>query len=103
MRVISQDGKEDFPYENFVIGITNDNVIVATRDVESPPEKLFHSVIASYSNEEKAIKAMELLRACYQHSEEHKHCGEVHYGVRFVFQFPQDDEIYVKEEEDGKT
>jgi hypothetical protein len=93
MRVISQDGTCDVPYELVYISIgynSKKQIIVYNHNDRYNPFTL-----AEYSTEEKAIKAMELLRACYQHSEEHKHCGEVHYGVRFVFQFPQDDEIYV--------
>lgn len=32
MRIISQNGVVDAPYENFVFSITKDNCIVATRD-----------------------------------------------------------------------
>jgi hypothetical protein len=120
MRVISQSGKTDLPYENFVIGITSDNVIVATRDVASPPEKLFHSVIAKYSTEEKAIKAMEMLREAhskgiyieYPKIDENKIAKdddlslwnaqtftkfypEGYYRPCKIFQFPADNEIEV--------
>ena len=37
MRVISQDGVIDVPYENFVFGITKDNSIVAIRDTVARP------------------------------------------------------------------
>jgi hypothetical protein len=65
MRVISQDGRIDIPYENFVVGITNDNYIVASRNIADPPGVFAQSTIAKYSTREKAIKAMEMLREAY--------------------------------------
>ena len=65
MRVISQDGRTDIPYENFVFGITKDNSIVAIRDTIARPSEIAHGVVATYSIEEKAKKAMEMLREAY--------------------------------------
>lgn len=65
MRVISQDGRTDIPYENFVFGITKDNSIVAIRDTIARPSEIAHGVVATYSTEEKAKKAMEMLRYAY--------------------------------------
>jgi hypothetical protein len=65
MRVISQDGRTDIPYENFVFGITKDNSIVAIRDTIARPSEIAHGVVATYSTEEKAKKAMEMLRIAY--------------------------------------
>ena len=62
MRVISQDGKLDFPYENSVVFISlvdaSEIRIVAIGDDDNV-------VIAKYSTEEKAKKAMEMLRDAY--------------------------------------
>ena len=62
MRVISQDGKLDFPYENSVVFINlvdaSEIRIVAIGDDDDV-------VIAKYSTEEKAKKAMEMLRIAY--------------------------------------
>ena len=62
MRVISQDGKLDFPYENSVVFINlvdaSEIRIVAIGDDDDV-------VIAKYSTEEKAKKAMEELRYAY--------------------------------------
>ena len=62
MRVISQDGKLDFPYENSVVFINlvdaSETRIVAIGDDDDV-------VIAKYSTEEKAKKAMEMLRIAY--------------------------------------
>lgn len=62
MRILSQDGRIDLPYEKFSLSITQDNCIVATRDVVASMEEILIGVIAKYSTEEKAKKAMEMLR-----------------------------------------
>lgn len=69
MRVISQTGKTDVSYENFVFSILNSSGgnygIVAVKNVAEPPEVFLNSLIATYSTEAKAIKAMEMLRETY--------------------------------------
>jgi hypothetical protein len=118
MRVISQTGKTDVPYENFVfsiIKISGGNYgIVAVKNVAEPPEVFLNSLIATYSTKEKAIKAMEILREQYSRIEiikalasgTCKHMEESLKPEEFkdilkkyinmeVFQFPQDDEIEV--------
>ena len=69
MRVISQTGKTDIPYEDFVFSILNSGGgnygIVAVKNVAEPPEVFMNSLIATYSTETKAIKAMEMLREAY--------------------------------------
>ena len=60
MRVISQDGTIDVPYENFVFSILNSSGgnygIVAVKNVAEPPEVFWNSLIATYSTEANAIK-----------------------------------------------
>lgn len=85
MRVISQDGRTDIPYENFVFGITKDNSIVAIRDTIARPSEIAHGVVATYSTEEKAKKAMEMLREEYQ-----KYASQ---NYMKVFQFPAEEEL----------
>ena len=58
MRVISQNGKLDFPYENIVVEIM-DNVIVAYTPMTSPLR------MAQYKSHEKAEKAMQMLHEAY--------------------------------------
>ena len=65
MRIISQDGTIDIPYENFVFGITKDNFIVAIRDTIARPSEVCQGIVAEYSSKEKAQKAMEMLRTAY--------------------------------------
>jgi hypothetical protein len=105
MRVISQDGRIDIPYDNFVVGITNDNYIVASRNIADPPGVFAQSTIAKYSTREKAIKAMEMLREKYLKymkvdggADLLKGGGYVQpniWNVPKIFQFPQEDEIEV--------
>jgi hypothetical protein len=120
MRVISQSGTLDLPYENFVIGKTASNEIVAMKTVGDYPENVMASVIAKYSTEEKAIKAMEMLRETYDKGEYvrypkiskvksdkdddltiwniqtlEKFFPKGYYEPCKVFQFPADDEIEV--------
>lgn len=120
MRVISQTGKTDIPYENFVFSILNSGGgncgIVAVKNVAEPPEVFMNSLIATYSTEAKAIKAMEMLRGRYRKLEVMKviASGTAEYMEKSlatdemigqynaycdmnVFQFPQDDGIEVVE------
>lgn len=123
MRVISQDGRTDIPYENFVFGITKDNFIVAIRDTVARPSEVCQGIVAEYSTKAKAQKAMEMLRTAYagrfvtnadisdDFNEQLKELMKGGFGTVIVkdtndsrvefnnlngyFQFPQDDEIEV--------
>lgn len=128
MRVISQNGTIDIAYENFVFSILNSGGgncgIVAVKNVAEPPEVFMNSLIATYSTEAKAIKAMEMLREAYigmpiamqnvaipeDLETEFERLNECCVMVRAenqppnvefinnaIFQFPQDDEIEVVE------
>lgn len=81
MRIISQDGMIDIPYENFVFGVTKDNSIVAIRDAVARPSGIVHGVVAKYSTEAKAKKAIEMLH------DEWNDCGQAG-----LFQFPKDED-----------
>lgn len=122
MRVISQDGTIDVPYENFVFGITLDNYISAVINTAVRPTEVVNGIMAKYSSREKALKAMELLRETYigipivmqnvdvsedveKEFERLNKCGvmvraenqpsKVDFISNAVFQFPQDNEIEV--------
>ena len=105
MRVISQDGKLDFPYENSVVFINlldaSEIRIVAMGDDDD-------AVIAKYSTEEKAKKAMEMLRERHTDNvfcrEDIQYKAEIMLdeGLDIVremmmkceyFRFPKDDEV----------
>lgn len=102
MRVISQDGTVDFPYEKAVLYVEYESVIAKVGNERC--------VIGIYSTEEKAIKAMEMLREKYENNEFYHHTAttdifKVSAGLlsnkKFkeatseYFRFPQDDEIEV--------
>lgn len=114
MRVISQHGNVDLPYEQIVMCHAMESVIALYNG-----EKY---VLGEYSSKEKAYKAMELLRKTYigmpivmrnvdisedvaKEFERLKKCGvlvnaekqpsRVDFISNVIFQFPQDDEIEV--------
>ena len=114
MRVISQHGNVDLPYEQVVVCHAMESVIVLYNG-----EKY---VLGEYSSKEKAYKAMEMLREAYvgmsivmqnvdisedvsKEFERLKKCGimaqiknqppKVDFINNAIFQFPQDDEIEV--------
>lgn len=62
MRVISQDGRLDFPYENSVVFITpRDASEIRIQAIGDDDD----GMLAKYSTKEKAKKAMEMLRDAY--------------------------------------
>lgn len=88
MRVISQDGTIDVPYEHYTIWLYKDQYLdiyhIACECGETGYRRL-----ADYSAEAKAVKAMEMLREQYK-----KYVG-ASVNIYAIFQFPQDDEIEV--------
>ena len=83
MRIISQDGKCDYPYENSTLFIDYMdgrviNIVPSTGGCKG-------TKIATYSTEEKAVKAMEMLRKAWKFE-----TGIYHRNI--IFQFPQDDD-----------
>lgn len=114
MRIISQNGNVDLPYEKFVFGITKDNKIACCRECVAPPYEIYNGIIAEYSSKEKALKAMEMLREQHERLEVFKVLASgatehmeksltyeelVKYNQLYremnVFQFPKDDEVEV--------
>lgn len=93
MRIISQDGRVDFPYEQFVVTIdaTNEAKILAF------PAGVYDDTyfnLAEYSTKEKAEKAMEMLSAEYGNYKQAK-SSEYYFAFNYpkVFRFPQDSEV----------
>lgn len=124
MRVISQDGTIDVPYDYFSLSISSGKykdvevAYIYCHNLSSPNG----TKLAEYSAKEKAVKAMEMLREAYvgmpivmqnvdisedmkKEFERLKKCGvivqaenqssKVDFISNAVFQFPQDDEIEV--------
>ncbi|WP_308793970.1 hypothetical protein [Agathobacter sp.] len=106
MRVISQYGNVDLPYEQLVVYHAMESVMALYNG-----EKY---VLGEYSSKEKSYKAMEMLRGQYKglevfkvlasgtaehmeksfNSDELKKYIQAYHDIN-VFQFPQDDEIEV--------
>ena len=110
MRIISQNGNVDLPYEKFVFGITKDNKIACCRECVAPPYEIYNGIIAEYSSKEKALKAMEMLREQHEKVAFLKTIINTEKGALFVrglsendfdkmtqnyFQFPKDNEVEV--------
>ena len=122
MRLISQDGTLDVPYEMVVIQRFKSRIYFLNKNLTGVEPLTDDMQIAEYSNEEKAKKAMEMLRETYigmpivmqnvdvsedmaKKFERLKKCGvvvraedqpsKVEYINNAVFQFPQDEEIEV--------
>jgi hypothetical protein len=122
MRIISQGGTIDVPYDIVVVQRYKNDIYFLNRNLTGI-EKLIDDIkLARYSTEEKAIKAMEMLRESYasmpivmqnidvsedvaKEFERLKKCGvmvraenqssRVDFITNTIFQFPQDDEIEV--------
>lgn len=124
MRVISQDGTIDVPYEYVALVVSGgkykdaEYACIYCHNISAP-----HGTrLAEYSTKEKAIKAMEMLREAYvgmpivmqnvdisedvaKEFERLKECGimvqtenqpsKVDFINNAVFQFPKDDEVKV--------
>lgn len=106
MRIISQDGTIDVPYEHTTL-------IRVGAEVYLSSIKLRDTLIAKYFTEEKAVKAMKMCRKNYAYSEFNRSvlCGmgtqiemlkdnvEEDYKDsvcdKFTFQFPADEEVDV--------
>nr|DAP20862.1 MAG TPA: hypothetical protein [Bacteriophage sp.] len=125
MRIISQDGSIDFPYENscvFIFPLITPKLFTIRIQMVGDTDTI--TQIATYSTEEKALKAMEMLRKAYvsmpiifqnveitedvvKQFEKLKKSGiisrtmnnepsKVEYVNNCIFQFPKDDEIEVE-------
>ena len=114
MRVISQRGNVDLPYEQIVVRSEMEYVMAVYKEKEY--------VLGKYSSDDKAIKAMEMLRETYtgmpivmqnvdisedmeKEFERLKKCGvivraenqpsKVDFINNAVFQFPQDEDVEI--------
>lgn len=114
MRVISQNGTMDFPYDNSLVFL-HESCIKGNTCVEIQLcGDTEIDIVAEYYTEEKAVKAMEMLREQYERLEvfkvlvsgatEHMEKSLTYeelvkynqlYREMNVFQFPKDDEVEV--------
>ena len=110
MRVISQDGTIDVPYEMVVIQKFRNTIYFLNRNLSGVEDLTSDITLAEYSTGAKALKAMEMLRKVYENNEFY-HCiasskrfeevqsilseEQFRKATTEYFQFPQDDEIEV--------
>lgn len=104
MRIISQNGNADLPYEKALIFHAMETVLARCEGYDK------EIVLGEYSSMEKAYKAMEMLRKVYENNVFY-HCvagskrfeevqsilseEQFRKAATEYFQFPQDDEIEV--------
>ena len=65
MRLISQDGTIDIPYEQVVIQRYKEKIYFLNKNLTGVEQLVNDMEMASYSTEEKAQKAMDMLRDAY--------------------------------------
>ena len=108
MRIVSQDGQIDVPYERYTIWCYKDQYLDIYH-IACDSETSYRG-LADYSTEAKAIKAMKMLKRAYENNMFY-HCMANRKGfveaqgalgaeqfqkaTREYFQFPQDNEIEV--------
>ncbi len=101
MRVISQNGTLDIPYEDVIIQRFNARIYFLNKNLISAESLNCDMKIAEYSTEEKAKKAMEELRYAYVchnlvkvgQALPHGIDGKLAMGLSGVFQFPKEEEL----------
>lgn len=85
MRIISQDGTLDMPYEQVIIQRFERDIYFLNNNLTGVEQLVTDMLVAKYSTAEKAKKAMEMLRSDY------KRCIRCHYLM--TFQFPEEEEL----------
>ena len=108
MRVISQDGTIDIPYEDVIIQRFKSKIYFLNKNLTGVESLNDDMQIAEYSTEEKAKKSMEMLRIAYGNNEFYHHTGNSEHFVEFCqslsremfnkstseyFQFPTEEEL----------
>lgn len=96
MRIISQDGMVNLPYENIGISINlhNKTDIIAYPICNCGSDSGFW-IMALYSTEAKAQKAMEILQNTYYEHESEKIYKEGANYTHPYFRFPKDEGVEV--------
>lgn len=94
MRIISQDGRFDFPYEFVAISTNNIHQEQVIAKPIASTTKLY-CVMGEYSTKEKAEKAMEMLRTEYGNFRETRSGNGKYSAFDYpkVFRFPHDSEV----------
>lgn len=110
MRVISQDGSIDIPYEQVVITRYEENIYFLNKNLTGVEQLTDDIEIATYSTIEKAKKAMEMLHISYENFDWIKTTGfsdELKSVCKLLteedfksvtspyFQFPKDEDVEI--------
>ena len=104
MRIISQDGTIDIPYEQCVIQRFKTEIYFLNKNLTGVEQLVSDMDIATYSTEAKAQKAMEMLRDTYLSRMEldggYDAVNGCYVQPNFwvlpkVFQFPKDEDVEV--------
>ena len=90
MRVISQDGRLDFPYERSIVFLSPKDATIVQIQAIGEDEA---GTLAKYSTEEKAKKAMEKLRETYTNRNTVASIYHSNFDPPKVFQFPKEKEL----------
>ena len=108
MRVISQNGRIDMPYEDVIIQRFESTIYFLNKNLTGVEPLTDDIQIAEYSKEKKAKKAMEMLRFAYENNEFYHHTGNSEHFTEFTqalseemfkkatseyFQFPAEEEL----------
>ena len=108
MRVISQDGTIDMPYDSVIIQRFGREIYFLNKNLIGVEQLVSDMDIATYSTEEKAKKAMEMLRISYENNEFYHHTSNSEHFTEFAkslseemfkkvtseyFQFPAEEEL----------
>lgn len=108
MRVVSQDGAIDMPYEEVIIQRFKLRIYFLNKNLTGVESLNDDMQIAEYSTEEKAKKAMEMLRIAYENNEFYHHTANSEHFTEFsqalseemfkkatteYFQFPAEEEL----------
>lgn len=115
MRVISQDGRIDIPYDYFSLSMSGAKITSGKVEDRNVFSIVCHNLsspngtkLAEYSTEEKAKKAMEMLRIAYENNEFYHHTANSKYFTEVCqvlsnemfkkstteyFQFPAEEEL----------
>ena len=95
MRVISQDGTIDIPYDSVIIQRFGREIYFLNKNLIGVEQLVSDMDIATYSTEEKAQKAMEMLHNDYYDHVAEKTYHEGAYYIHPYFRFPKDEEVEV--------
>ena len=115
MRVISQNGRIDIPYDYFSLSMSCAKIASGKVEDRNVFSIVCHNLsspngtkMAEYSTEEKAKKAMEMLRDAYENNEFYHHTSNSEHFTEFTqalsremfkkatseyFQFPTEEEL----------